>query len=214
MVVLRYATASQPFSTIFRYRDDILKICAKCGKEFPARAKINGIWRDLHKRKNCLECSPFGQQTGGRKKILDKGYGICLFCGKPLATRDQKKYCDTHCQHEYEYQEYIRKWKNGEVSGTVGKNWIDVSDYVRRYIFEKYNHQCAECGWARINPFTKTLPLEIEHIDGDSLNNKEENLTLLCPNCHSLTKTYRGANKGHGTRDIKWVARAGSTNVN
>ena len=43
--------------------------------------------------------------------------------------------------------------------------------------------------------------------------NKEENLTLLCPNCHSLTPTYRGANKGNGKRDIKWVARKGSTNV-
>ncbi len=25
-----------------------------------------------------------------------------------------------------------------------------------------------------------------------------KNLTLLCPNCHSLTKTYKGANKGGG----------------
>jgi 5-methylcytosine-specific restriction endonuclease McrA len=49
--------------------------------------------------------------------------------------------------------------------------------------------------------------------DGDATNNKEENLTLLCPNCHSLTPTYRGANKGNGKRDIKWVARKGSTNV-
>lgn len=30
------------------------------------------------------------------------------------------------------------------------------------------------------------------------MNNKEENLLLLCPNCHSLTSTYKGANKGNG----------------
>ena len=30
------------------------------------------------------------------------------------------------------------------------------------------------------------------------MNNKEENLTLLCPNCHSLTPTAKGANKGNG----------------
>ena len=35
-------------------------------------------------------------------------------------------------------------------------------------------------------------------VDGNYTNNKEENLTLLCPNCHSLTKTYKGANKGNG----------------
>ncbi len=26
---------------------------------------------------------------------------------------------------------------------------------------------------------------------GDYTNNKEENLSLLCPNCHSLTDNYR-----------------------
>lgn len=191
-----------------------MKICAKCGKEFPEKIKIDGIWRDLRKRKNCLECSPFGVQTGGRKKIAKEEYGKCLFCGKPLATRYQKKYCSNQCQRDYEYQEFITKWKKGEVSGTKGDAWIDTSGYIRRYIFEKFDNKCAECGWSRVNPFTGTLPLEIEHIDGDSMNNKEENLTLLCPNCHSLTKTYRGANKGHGTRDIKWISRSGlTTNV-
>ena len=37
-----------------------------------------------------------------------------------------------------------------------------------------------------------------EHIDGNYMNNKEENLILLCPNCHSLTQTYKGANRNHG----------------
>lgn len=59
--------------------------------------------------------------------------------------------------------------------------------------------------------YTGTLPLEVEHIDGDATNNSEENLTLLCPNCHSLTRTYRGANKGNGNRDIKWLSRGGKT---
>lgn len=25
-----------------------------------------------------------------------------------------------------------------------------------------------------------------------------DNLRLICPNCHSLTSTYRGANRGQG----------------
>ena len=115
--------------------------------------------------------------------------------------------------HEYYYNKYIKKWKNEEISGTTGNSWIDISNYIKRYLFEKYDNKCAKCGWSKINPYTGTLPLEIEHIDGDATNNKENNLILLCPNCHSLTKTYRGANKGRGTREIKWLSRGGTTNV-
>lgn len=39
------------------------------------------------------------------------------------------------------------------------------------------------------------IPLELDHIDGDSLNNNLNNLRLLCPNCHSFTETYRGKNQ-------------------
>ncbi len=37
-------------------------------------------------------------------------------------------------------------------------------------------------------------------IDGNSMNNKEENLDLICPNCHSLTTTYKFLNNGKGNR--------------
>ena len=49
--------------------------------------------------------------------------------------------------------------------------------------------------WSKKNEYTGNIPLEIEHIDGNYLNNSENNLILLCPNCHSLTSTYKGANK-------------------
>lgn len=40
--------------------------------------------------------------------------------------------------------------------------------------------------------------VEVEHIDGDWENNSLTNLTLLCPNCHALTPTFRGLNRGRG----------------
>lgn len=42
----------------------------------------------------------------------------------------------------------------------------------------------------------KPIPLHLEHIDGNHLNNNLNNLTLLCPNCHSQTPNFRGRNKG------------------
>ena len=83
------------------------------------------------------------------------------------------------------------------------KGKYQISNYVRRYLYQKYEGKCAKCGWNEINPFSNIVPLEIEHIDGNYLNNSESNLTLLCPNCHSLTATYKGANKGNGRKERK-----------
>ena len=35
----------------------------------------------------------------------------------------------------------------------------------------------------------------VHHIDGNSLNNIESNLQLLCPNSHSLTENFGSRNK-------------------
>lgn len=40
------------------------------------------------------------------------------------------------------------------------------------------------------------IPLELDHIDGNHYNNNFSNLRLLCPNCHALTPTHAGKNKG------------------
>jgi predicted HNH restriction endonuclease len=36
--------------------------------------------------------------------------------------------------------------------------------------------------------------LEIHHKDGNNSNNELSNLEIICPNCHSLTENFRGAN--------------------
>lgn len=54
--------------------------------------------------------------------------------------------------------------------------------------------RCNRCG---INEWLgQPLALELEHKDGDRHNNSRDNLECLCPNCHSLTPTWRGRNKG------------------
>lgn len=124
----------------------------------------------------------------------------CLNCGKEL-TKSQTKYCCTKCQTDYQHKQWVQRWKNGKETGIRGQ--YGISAHLKRYLFDKYGNKCARCGWGEINPFTNTLPLEIEHIDGNYLNNAEENLIVLCPNCHSLTATYKGANKGKGRKDRK-----------
>ena len=115
----------------------------------------------------------------------------CLNCGKELNSQ-VKKFCDNKCEAEYQYHKYIEEWKQGNKNRLRGHQ---VSNYVRRYLLEKYNYKCEICGWGEINPYTRTIPLEIHHKDGNYLHSVEDNLMLLCPNCHSLTEHFKGNNK-------------------
>lgn len=56
-----------------------------------------------------------------------------------------------------------------------------------------FNHVCAMCKLTTWN--NQTIPLELDHINGDRRDNRLINLRLLCPNCHAQTPTYRGKNK-------------------
>ena len=72
------------------------------------------------------------------------------------------------------------------------------SRQYKNYLIHKHGEKCMECGWCEINLLSGKVPIELEHIDGNSENNSLNNLKLLCPNHHSLTPTYKALNKGNG----------------
>jgi 5-methylcytosine-specific restriction endonuclease McrA len=66
---------------------------------------------------------------------------------------------------------------------------------LRRYILRHglIKYECAECGNIGIWR-DKAVALQLDHINGDSGDNRLHNLRFLCPNCHAQTETYGGKN--------------------
>lgn len=77
-----------------------------------------------------------------------------------------------------------------------GKHPQYQSNKLRIRILEEniIEWRCNNC--KMIEWLGNPIPLELNHINGVSSDHALNNLELLCPNCHSLTSTYRGKNKG------------------
>lgn len=157
-----------------------------------------------------------------KSKLIQIKTKICirLECSKEfvLGIDKRKKFCSHKCSAIFSNIRRIRtlkqvilnnkkeslkkserilsEWKAGKINGNTPYN--EIISYIRKYILEKFNYTCSKCGWCEVNQKSGNIPVQIDHIDGNSLNSGEENLRVLCPNCHSLTPTYGALNKGFG----------------
>ena len=69
----------------------------------------------------------------------------------------------------------------GKIENTFRLKARLFEEKIKEYICEK----CGGTEW-----MGKKIPLALDHIDGDRLNNCLANLRILCYNCHGQTETY------------------------
>lgn len=147
---------------------------------------------EFSKRKNRFcSCSCSAKINNLKRKVIVK----CQYCKKDIFGFSKRKFCSYSCSAKFKRRFVFLKWQEGTHKGWNSKTVV-VSRAIKEYLFEKYKRKCCLCGWGKKNLYTKRIPLQVHHIDGDAKNCKEKNLQLLCPNCHSLTKTF-GRNGGH-----------------
>lgn len=120
---------------------------------------------------------------------------ICRFCSEEFRVGKNSGgiYCSNKCLRDEQYELRVLTWLSGKEPGWTGKA-AQLKPFVRRYLHETRGTGCEECGWDRRHPVDGAVLTEVDHIDGNAKNCAEENLRILCPNCHSMTPTFRRRN--------------------
>ena len=128
--------------------------------------------------------------------VINKLGGInmltCLHCAKPITKRfgsQEKKYCSQDCSSKHFSANRLEENKKLIVEGKITNR-----PTIHKVLETLFGSACSVCGITEHN--SKPIKCQVDHINGDSTNNKLENLRLLCPNCHSQTDTFAGRNKG------------------
>jgi len=150
----------------------------------------------------CGQKSNYTMSTG--KKCCSKHYYSCPAIKKKNSMGMTKshaegkgfKFNDQHRARSIETKkaDAAKKLLDGSYKGT--------NSSIKVILFETFNvgKKCQNCGiseWHGVE-----IPLELDHINGDSTNNRVDNLRLLCPNCHSITPTWRGRNINTGEAKV------------
>jgi len=105
----------------------------------------------------------------------------------------ENKFCSNKCQGEFTWKLTKKKIEEG-----IAK-YNPVT--YKRYLVETRGCKCEIC--SSVEWMGKSIPLILDHIDGDAGNCSLKNLRLICPNCDHQTATFAGRNKGRGTRKYR-----------
>ena len=155
-----------------------LFFCSPAHKNEAVRLHIDGETTEF------AAMIPSHYKVKGRCVLCNKSIGLVY--GSPISS--DNKYCSKQCHRTHKESLERTAWETDPSVATTDRGTL--RDRFRDYLLEEAQYKCTKCGWSE-HGCTGTIPLEIDHIDGNWQNNARSNLRVLCPNCHSLTSTYR-----------------------
>lgn len=142
--------------------------------------------------RTCANSRTFSDESKEKKSVALRGRKLTYTKCEPTSSARKKysiarrKYSSREERKEAIQQLWRIKYENTPFEELGCEN-------RRRRILEEQNHCCNGCGISEWRGIKVTL--EVDHKDGNRENDTRENLEGLCPNCHSITDTWRGRNK-------------------
>lgn len=144
-------------------------------------------YKDRGKRFCTSSCSATFNNTA-RGKLVKQ----CKACSAEFIPHDRRQpFCSHACSNVPK-----RQAKDADVI----KGIVHSRPTLRRFVSERDGWLCRVC--TNSTWMDQTIPLELDHIDGNASNNFPINLRLICPNCHAQTTTYKARNKGFGRTSL------------
>lgn len=126
-----------------------------------------------------------GTSTKTLKRIIEE-YNLDtekLKVNRSNSRKEGIKWCRVDKKYKYSLEEILIKESRYTSMITLKKR-----------LFESglKNKKCEMCGIEKWNE--KDIVLQLHHVNGDHIDNRIENLQVLCPNCHSQTDNHSGKN--------------------
>lgn len=122
---------------------------------------------------------------------------FCLNCN---AAINSEKFCNHLCQQAFTrkvlYEKILRRGYFYPYG--TGRDKPRSGDKAKRFLIEQNGHVCSICG--NTEWMGQSIPLVLDHINGDAVDWSISNLRLLCGNCNMQQPTFGARNKGRGTR--------------
>ncbi|MDK0519707.1 HNH endonuclease [Streptomyces sp. ML-6] len=157
----------------------------RCGKPSAPRQELAAAVTASHSLAGVLKILGQADNGGARARLKRdiEAYGLSTahFSGQGHRR-------GTRSPHRKPSAEILRRLESG-TSRTKTALLRRALDDIR------VPRRCARCGTGEIWRGNR-LVLEIDHINGDSLDNRPENLRYLCPSCHSQTATFSKRRRG------------------
>jgi len=172
--------------------------CVGCKRGFKNKGGFNSHKRFCEKWQNLgLQVRNYKLSLEERKKISAK----CPLCDKEFVNIYSMSAHKGHCSgaNSTKHFDGIRGWSKDRVLKPLEEIFTihekKRTAYIKRALIKlgiKEANKCESCGLREW--IGEKITIELDHINGNSLDNRLENLRFLCPNCHSMTPTWRGRN--------------------